>query len=128
MQSTFAAGSNCPCFERVSKIPEYRIYNSAKARCQISQSERYPDYAGRGILFVFRDFEQFRKELGPRPTPQHSLDRIDNDGHYAPGNVRWATRSEQARNRRKCSVLTQENQRLQNELKELRDKLSKIES
>jgi hypothetical protein len=81
--------------------PEYISFAHAKARCTDSSAKQYADYGGRGIKFLFESFEQFFAELGPRPTAQHTLDRRNNDGHYAPGNVRWATRKEQASNRRK---------------------------
>jgi hypothetical protein len=80
--------------------PEHTAWKGAKARCNQKKSKRFADYGGRGILFLFESFEQFFAELGPRPTPEHSVDRIDNDGHYEPGNVRWSTKSEQARNQR----------------------------
>jgi hypothetical protein len=61
---------------------------------------QWKDYGGRGIEFRFISIEQFFAELGPRASPAHSLDRKDNDGHYEPGNVRWATKTEQQLNRR----------------------------
>jgi hypothetical protein len=87
------------------QTPEYVAYNHALARCRNITLKSYPDYGGRGIKFLFESFEQFLAEIGPRPTPKHSLDRKDNNSHYAPGNVRWATRQEQVANRRKYSSL-----------------------
>ena len=92
-----------------TKTPEYNAYWGAKKRCDSKYKKNYPtdDYAARGIEFRFNSFQEFFDELGPRPSPDHSVDRIDNDGHYERGNVRWATRKEQARNRRcdNCSAL-----------------------
>ena len=88
--------------------PEYVSYHAAKKRCLNKNSSLYPDYGGRGIEFRFQNFEEFFAEVGPRPEPkfEYSLDRIDNDGHYERGNVRWATKKQQARNRRcdKCGI------------------------
>jgi len=78
--------------------PEYRAYYNAKERCTNPKGPNWKDYGGRGIKFLFASFQQFLDELGPRPSPQHSLDRWDNDGPYAPGNCRWATKSVQRRN------------------------------
>jgi hypothetical protein len=60
---------------------------------------RFADYGGRGIKFLFDSFEQFFAELGPRPKGK-TLDRIENDGNYEPGNVQWATPTEQLAHRR----------------------------
>lgn len=83
------------------KTPEYGIYFRAKQRCNSSTHFRYKYYGGRGIEFRFNTFKEFYKEVGERPTPKHSLDRIDVNGHYEIGNVRWATPMEQAHNRQK---------------------------
>lgn len=72
------------------------------ARCHNQRNNRFYRYGARGIVVCERwrgSFAVFRADMGPRPSPRHSLDRIDNDGNYAPGNVRWATPHEQGRNR-----------------------------
>jgi hypothetical protein len=73
---------------------EYRSYQAAKFRCSNPKCCKWQYYGGRGIKFLFTSFEQFFAELGPRPTGT-TLDRIENDGNYEPGNVRWATWHEQ---------------------------------
>lgn len=78
-------------------------------RCTSPRAHDYHWYGGRGIRVCDewrRDFFAFAEYMGPKPTPSHSLDRIDNDGHYEPGNVRWATPEEQAENRRTTVHLT----------------------
>ena len=79
------------------------------SRCHCVSQSRYADYGGRGIQVCERwrnSFESFVADLPPRPSERHSLDRIDNNGNYEPGNVRWATAAEQARNRRDSRLLT----------------------
>lgn len=78
----------------------YRSYVKAKTRCRNPNNTAYEHYGGRGIEFRFNSFDEFLKELGPRPSVKHSVDRKDSDGHYEPGNVRWATQKTQMRNRR----------------------------
>jgi hypothetical protein len=86
----------------VSIKSEFVSYKGARNRCENKRSHNFMYYGGRGILFRFVSFAQFIEHLGPKPTPEHSLDRVNNGGHYEPGNVRWATKKEQINNRR-CS-------------------------
>jgi len=79
---------------------EYNAYFKAKDRCTNPKSQAWPDYGGRGIKFLFTSFEEFLKEIGPKPTPKHTLDRLRVNEHYELGNVHWATWKEQANNRR----------------------------
>lgn len=83
-----------------SRKTGYNSFKAAIARCTNVRNKDYCSYGGRGIEFRFANFEDFIDELGERPSPKHSVDRIDNDGHYEQGNIRWATQSEQMANRR----------------------------
>jgi hypothetical protein len=84
-----------------------RWYQMVK-RCTDPQHERYADYGGRGIRVCSRwleSFENFKADVGLPPTPDaYMLDRIDNSGHYEPGNVRWTTPTVQNRNRRSTKL------------------------
>lgn len=84
------------------KTPTYNSWRSMLARCSDSTHRNFKDYGGRGITVCSRwreSFENFLADMGERP-PDKSLDRIDTNGHYEPGNCRWATRTEQNRNKR----------------------------
>lgn len=73
------------------------------ARCENAGNASYSDYGGRGIKVCDRwtSFRAFVSDMGPRPTARHSIDRVDNNGNYEPGNCRWATGSQQQNNTRR---------------------------
>lgn len=81
---------------------EYYAFYAARRRCTNPDDGSYHNYGARGIEFRFTDFKEFFEHLGLRPNEGYTLDRIDNNRHYEIGNVRWATWSENLRNRRKC--------------------------
>ena len=79
-----------------------------RARCGNRKTPGYERYGGRGISVCsqWSDFDVFLADVGPRPGPDFSIDRIDNDGNYEPSNVRWATRHQQNRNKRSTKRIT----------------------
>lgn len=85
----------------LSHLPEYGIWESMKKRCNNPTNKAYKYYGGRGIRVCDRwstSFEDFYSDMGPRPSNDHTLERIDSDGDYCPTNCRWATWEEQRRN------------------------------
>lgn len=89
---------------------EYRIWIGMKNRCYVPSATGYANYGGRGITVCDRwneSFEAFLEDMGPKPSPTHSIDRFpDSEGNYCPENCRWATRTQQNRNTRKNHLLT----------------------
>ena len=126
---TIGTTRSCGCLRRdlltnhgFSKHPLYGTWNGIVQRTTNSKDQRYPNYGGRGIRMSERWLndpwvfaEDIEREIGPRPEgvtdagwPLYTLDRIDVDGHYESGNVRWGSWAEQAMNRRKIPVLTEQ--------------------
>lgn len=91
------------------KSPEYKAWAEMKQRCLNPRSSKYKHYGARGIGVCsewLNDFSAFYEHVGQRPSTKHSLDRIDNDGSYVPGNVRWATQRQQVGNQTNTPMLT----------------------
>jgi hypothetical protein len=87
----------------MSRTREYRAWINMKTRCENPSTPYYKNYGGRGIHVCeewAKSFMAFYVHVGPRPTSRHTVERIDNTGHYEPGNVKWALRSENLRNKR----------------------------
>jgi hypothetical protein len=92
----------------MSQRVEYRAWEHIIKRCTNRNADNYKYYGGRGIKVHpawRRDFATFFAAVGSRPSSNHSIDRIDNSQGYVPGNVRWATRKEQARNTRRNRLI-----------------------
>lgn len=84
----------------------YFTWSGMKTRCLNPNSDSFKYYGGAGVTVCERwknDFEAFQSDIGPRPSPLHTLDRVDPFGNYEPGNVRWATKAEQRANQRRST-------------------------
>ena len=100
-------------------IPEYRAWVGMKTRCYNKNSKDYQNYGGRGIKVCDRwleSFSNFLRDMGNRPSLDHSIDSIDVDGDYGPHNCRWSLPMEQNANRRKCTITAKELQDLRYKL------------
>lgn len=98
---------SCGCLQKekatkhgLSKYSEYHLYYCCKSRCENSNDLQYKYYGERGIKFLFTSVEDFYQELGSKPSKNYSIDRINNNGNYEPGNIRWASMEEQNQNQR----------------------------
>lgn len=100
-----------------SREPEYACWQAIKKRCYNQKTSGYKHYGGRGITvwdgwLPRSGYEDFLAHIGRRPSPRHSIDRIDNSRGYEPGNVRWATQGEQNRNSRLARLIEFRGERL----------------
>jgi hypothetical protein len=91
---------------KVHDAIEYTPFVAARSRCNNANHHAYRKYGGRGISFCFDTFAEFLLAVGRRPSKEYTLDRINNDGNYEKGNVRWATKQQQSRNQSTNQLLT----------------------
>lgn len=109
------AAKPAPPAARRRRAPEIQAWRGMLNRCYRTKTRNYHRYGGRGIAVCERwrnSFEAFVADMGRRPSPLHSLDRINNDGNYEPGNVRWATMQQQQRNRSTGRIVEIDGERL----------------
>jgi hypothetical protein len=105
--------TNCGCLSKYEahgdaangfSAAEYISWTAMKRRCSDPSHENYQRYGGRGVVVCdswLKSYRNFLTDMGRKPTPDHTIDRIDSDGNYEPKNCRWATRTEQEQNKKK---------------------------
>ena len=110
------ATRSCGCLQRdrvsthgMTKSSEFTIWQMMRQRCNNPSHVSYPEYGGRGIRVCEAwnsSFATFYRDMGPRPSRRHTIDRTNNDGPYSPENCRWVTALQQGRNKRNNRLLT----------------------
>lgn len=108
-EASACAGQASVTHGMTKSAPEYYVWTSMKQRCLNRNVRNWADYGGRGITVCDRwrdSFEAFFADMGPRPSPKHSIDRINNDEGYHPSNCRWSKLDDQVRNRRSNIIVT----------------------
>lgn len=98
----------------LSDTPERLVWSKMRQRCSNPDDIAFKSYGARGIAVCdqWQSFQEFYNDMGKRPSPKHTLERINNDGNYEPGNCRWATRKEQSRNTRRNIFVTFKGERM----------------
>lgn len=102
--------TSCGCSGRkfnATDLPEYAVWSAMKCRCKNPRDRRFKDYGGRGIRVCRRweSFENFIADMGRRPSPDHTLERVRNNCGYSPSNCCWAKRKQQQRNMRRNRII-----------------------
>lgn len=90
----------------MTNSPENYAWRHMLSRCRNPKNKNFADYGGRGIEVRYVSFQEFLDDLGPRPAPGYTVDRLNVNGHYEPGNCRWATRLEQGEHKRNNTYIT----------------------
>lgn len=96
----------CNTKHGLTETYEYLTLRNVINRCNDPKNKSYQDYGGRGIKCLLKSVSDIVDDIGFRPSKNHSIDRINNNGHYEKGNIRWATRKEQNNNTRKSKYIT----------------------